>query len=70
MSADLTNPIFTDENEARKHLEILRWPNGPVCPHCGESEKITKLEGESHRPGVYQCNSCRQQFTVTVGTLV
>ena len=66
---DLTNPIFTDENEARKHLENLRWPNGPVCPHCGETEKITKLKGKSHRPGLYQCNACRQHFTVTVGTL-
>jgi len=69
MSTDLTNPIFTDENEARKHLEKLRWPHGPVCPHCGETEKITKLEGKSHRPGLHQCNTCRQHFTVTVGTL-
>ena len=70
MSADLTNPIVADENEARKHLEKLRWPNGrPICPHCGESEKITKLRGKSHRPGLYQCNGCRQHFTVTVGTL-
>jgi transposase-like protein len=66
---DLTNPIFTDEDKARKHLEKLRWPNGPFCPHCGESEKITKLKGKSHRSGLYQCNSCRQHFTVTVGTL-
>ncbi len=66
---DLTNPIFTDEEAARKHLEILRWPNGPVCPHCAETEKITKLRGKSHRPGLYQCNACRQHFTVTVGTL-
>jgi transposase-like protein len=66
---DLTNPIFTDETRARKHLEKLRWPNGPVCPHCGETEKITKLRGKSHRPGLYQCNGCRQHFTVTVGTL-
>jgi transposase-like protein len=66
---NLTNPIFTDENEARDHLEKLRWPNGPFCPHCGETEKIKKLEGKSHRPGLYQCNACRQHFTVTVGTL-
>lgn len=66
---DLTNPIFTDEDKAREHLEMLRWPNGPVCPKCGESEKITKLKGKSHRPGLYQCNGCRQHFTVTVGTL-
>lgn len=69
MNADLMNPIFTSEKAARKHLEKLRWPNGPVCPHCGESKKITKLKGKSHRLGLYQCNGCRQHFTVTVGTL-
>ncbi len=69
MSTNLTNPIFFDEDKARDHLEFLRWPHGPFCPHCGESEKITKLAGESHRPGLYQCNGCRQHFTVTVGTL-
>jgi transposase-like protein len=70
MSADLTKPIFIREEAARKHLEKLRWPNGPVCLHCGESEKITKLKGKSHRPGLYKCNACRQPFTVTVGTIL
>jgi transposase-like protein len=27
------------------------------------------LKGKAHRPGLYQCNACREQFTVTVGTL-
>lgn len=66
---DITNPIFTDETAARKHLESCRWPNGPVCPHCGGTENIHALEGEKHRDGLYQCNSCRQQFTVRVGTV-
>lgn len=69
MGADLTNPIFTNEDKARTHLEKLRWPNGAFCPHCGETKKIKKLRGESHRPGLHQCNGCRQHFTVTVGTL-
>ena len=34
---DLSNPIFHDENAAREHLESIMWPDGPVCPHCGES---------------------------------
>lgn len=69
--ADLQNPIFNDDDAARAFLEAQRWPNGPVCPHCGSTEKITKLEGKAHRPGVYQCNQaeCREQFTVTVGTV-
>jgi transposase-like protein len=71
MTADLTNPIFTNDDKARAHLESLLWPNGPVCPHCKESapDALHKLEGKSHRPGLYQCNSCRGHFTVTVGTV-
>lgn len=66
---DLQNPIYTDENAARKHLESLLWPDGPVCPHCGCVENITKLKGKSTRPGVYKCNDCRKPFSVTVGTV-
>lgn len=70
MSVNLTNPIFNDENKARKHLETLRWPDGAYCPHCGEAENVHLLEGKSTRPGLYQCNSCLQAFTVTVGTVM
>lgn len=66
---DLSNPIFHDQTKARKHLEALRWPDGPYCPHCGEAEEIRKLKGKSTRPGVYKCRSCRKPFSVTVGTL-
>lgn len=70
MTAILQDPIFTDEAKAREWLEARVWPNGPVCPHCGAPEAlVTKLEGAAHRPGVYQCNQCREQFTVTVGTV-
>ena len=70
---DLQNPIFTDLDKAREALEKARWPNGPYCPHCGNSdpEKIAKIEGkkQTHRPGLYYCNECAGQFTVTVGTV-
>lgn len=64
----LTNPIFQNETKAREWLEANVWPEGPICPHCGEQD-YTRLEGEAHRVGLYQCNECRKQFTVTVGTL-
>lgn len=67
---DLTNPIFHDNDAAREHLESILWPDGPYCPHCGEAEKIRKLQGKSHRPGLHVCNSCRGHFTVTVGTVL
>jgi transposase-like protein len=70
MTTNLQNPIFTDETKAREWLEDRVWPKGPICPHCGITSKhVTKLEGEKHRPGVYQCNECREQFTVTVKTV-
>jgi transposase-like protein len=69
---DLTNPIYNDENAARAHFETIRWPNGPICPHCGNSglRPIHKINGSRHRPGLYECYWCWQQFTVTVGTLL
>jgi transposase-like protein len=67
MASDLENPIFTDEDKAREHLEHVHWPNGPICPHCGECERVTRLET---RPGLVQCNNCRSQFTVTIGTVM
>ena len=66
---DLLNPIFTDAKAAREHLEKLRWPYGPYCPHCGEVERCSPVKGKSHRPGLYYCLSCKGQFTVTVGTV-
>ncbi len=66
---DLTNPIFTNENKARKHLERIRWPDGPICPHCGVIDEATKLKGKSTRPGVYKCRGCQKPFSITVGTV-
>jgi transposase-like protein len=69
MSINLTDPIFTDEDAARAHFEALRWPDGPVCPHCGSVDSATELKGNSTRPGVYKCRECRKPFTATIGTL-
>jgi transposase-like protein len=67
--SDFSNPIFHDETKAREWLEARLWPNGPVCPHCGTIDEATLMQGQSHRAGLYQCNACREPFTVTVGTL-
>ena len=66
---DLSNPIFHDKTKARAHLEALCWPDGRYCPHCGEAENTNFVRGKKHRPGLYYCNSCKKQFTVTVGTV-
>jgi transposase-like protein len=69
MNADLTNPVFTDEDKAREWLETHRWPNGPFCPYCGQFETVSPFKGKSMGPGWYHCNDCRRKFTVRVGTL-
>jgi transposase-like protein len=74
MTAIFQDPMFHDEDKAREALEAVLWPDGPICPHCGNSdqEKLAKVEGKkhSHRPGLYYCNECKGQFTVTVGTVL
>jgi transposase-like protein len=61
--------VFTDDDAAREHLESIRWPNGPECPHCGGTERNSRLAGQAHRPGLLFCGDCRKQFSVTVGTV-
>jgi len=68
---NLLAPEFQDEDAARAYLEGLRWPEGPVCPHCGgmKAYKINPKEGSKTRKGLYKCGDCRKQYTVTVGTI-
>jgi transposase-like protein len=70
----LLAPRYRDEDTAREHIEKTRWPDGPVCPHCGIVNEATKLEPREDskngvRKGVWNCNACRRQFTVTVGSI-
>lgn len=62
------------ESDARAMLERLRWPNGPVCPHCGVVGEATAMESGKRtehklRDGVWNCRACRKPFSVTVGTI-
>ena len=67
----LDAPHYHDEQAAYDYVERHLWPNGPVCPHCGNSDgaRIRKLAGKSTRVGVRKCNECRKPFTVKVGTI-
>ena len=67
---NLTDPIFHNEDAARKYFEKLHWPNGPECPNCGVVNEATELKGDAHRAGLWKCRACEEQFTVTVGTVM
>jgi transposase-like protein len=66
--AAIDQPHFQDEAEAFRYLESVRWPNGPVCPHCGTINTAYAL---TSRLGLYRCGEkeCRKDFTVRVGTV-
>lgn len=69
MAYDLTNPIYNDEEAARKHFEQIRWPHGVTCPHCGVVGNSVEMKGKTTRPGLYKCRDCRKPFSATVGTV-
>jgi transposase-like protein len=62
-------PHFHDEEAACRFVESRLWPDGPVCPHCGATDRIYMLRGKSTRFGTRKCGHCRKLFTVTVGTV-
>ena len=69
MADVLSHKRFQDEQEAYKWVEAHLWPDGPVCPRCGQLDRIHQAQGKSTRIGVYKCKDCRKPFTVKVGTI-
>ncbi len=65
----LSESVLQNETDAYAWVESRLWPNGPVCPHCGGFDRISKMNGKSTRVGTYKCYQCRKQFTVKVGTV-
>jgi len=68
MTDTFSAPRFRDDNEARKALEAILWPDGPICPHCG----VINHAYATRRPGVFRCaeKECRKDFTVTMKTVM
>jgi transposase-like protein len=69
------------EADAYTYMESLRWPDGPICPHChsrakhyfltpksGTEARKTRTGTETQRR-VWKCKSCRKQFSVITGTV-
>ncbi len=65
----LSAPHFQTEAAAFAYVEAELWPNGPVCPHCGETARIGQLNGKTTRAGLRKCYACKKPFTVRMGTL-
>src|ERR1035437_2592792 len=68
------------EADAYAYMESLRWPDGPICPHCGSIEKHYFLKprtgtarktrtGSLTERRLWKCSTCRKQFSVITGTV-
>lgn len=55
---------FAGEENCRKYLFKMRWPQGFVCPRCGHGEYYY----HSGRK-LCQCKACKYQASVTAGTV-
>ena len=60
---------FRDERAAYRFVEARLWPNGAVCPHCGEGARSRPMFGATTRVGLYKCYGCGKPFTVKIGTI-
>lgn len=72
MASALSAPHLHNEAAAVAYVEARVWPNGPVCPHCGCTDRITAIKPNPEkrvRIGLKRCGDCKKQFTVKVGTI-
>ena len=69
MASALSAPHFHSEEASYAYVEARIWTDGPVCPHCGGTVRISKMQGKSTRIGAYKCYQCRKPFTVKIGTI-
>lgn len=58
---------FADPSNCLEYLKVRRWPNGVVCPTCGNTEGIGFLKNQSR----WQCRykHTKRQFSIKVGTI-
>lgn len=68
----LSRPYFHNEEAAFSYLESVLWADGAVCPHCGGTDRVTKVKANPAkriRVGLWRCGDCKGQFTVKMGTV-
>ena len=57
--------MFPDNETAEGWFATVRWPHGPVCPHC---ESASVQSGAAHPTMPYRCRKCRKRFSVRTAT--
>jgi len=77
LNSSIIGKQYSNEEEAYKELESIRWENGVVCPHCKNiganlipaiTERKTRTGKVTYRR-IWRCLSCKKQFSVLVGTI-
>ena len=58
--------IFRDDETAECWFKKQRWPDGPVCPHCGCRRAVST----THPTMSWRCKDCRKFFSVKKGTVM
>lgn len=56
---------FSSEGACLEFIAKLRWPEGFICPGCGEKTAKPSLMGR----GLFLCRNCKRQTSITSGTL-
>jgi len=54
---------FSTEEDCKKYLEWIRWPDGFVCPGCGA------MSAWHTDRGLWHCRECQRQSSPTAGTV-
>ncbi len=59
--------LLPDDATAEQWFAAIRWPDGPVCPHCGSRNVLV---GCAHPSMPYRCRPCDKRFSVRPGSVM
>ena len=56
---------YNTDDKCRDALEAIRWPSGPACLRCGDTDV-----GDVETRHQFHCRSCGHRFSVMAGTIM
>ena len=62
MNLSYISQELNSQQKCVKYLESMRWKSTPTCPYCGSQKTSSKKLR-------HNCHSCKNSFSVTVGTV-